>query len=695
MGKTSNKQEFTSPQLQVPCKTGAIKINSKEFVFRNSLTGLNSRLKLELFDKDPTQADVKNVALSVLDLDDLFTGDANSRDGWFVVYNSVTRQKVGQVQCTIRCVPEAFFPGCFAGDNPVIHAARHGQTECLRMLLSAGMSDYLSLSNREGNTSLIVAAKDGHRSCVELLLRRGADINIKNKGGLTAMDMAEKFEQNIITSILKGLIQKRENVAFNLNLWPGEEGEVDPIAFLNNRFRGEYCDSRLELEMVGAKHLPKADIMGLSDPYIEMNLNGVKHTSRVVFRSLQPIWNEKYTFDDQSLGVWEGQTIKFDVYDWDRLGAELLGSFKVDISTIVKLQSETANESEMTEAWFPLVDKDGNTVRGNHDDKERAEGILEDSQVCLRFRFTPAKGRFLAIGIMEARNIPALPAFLAKTNALPSAFATVSLGSNMYRTDPIKNDKNPRWEMAYRFSAKYMDSVICVEIHELKAAKKNSKGLKKTLEPCEASMIGRIKVPVQTFFSLNNANFKDIWVELEDCNGVKLLDNSGNLSALRLSFEFVVIGELPDSESDSSVPLQLTRSTKLTYDVVCALNQDDDSNSARGIAMAEFDRLKTLFKNEITAEGMFEAAQVLSVEMSIDVIIVRLLTNTKNGQCVRDFHEFCKVLGLRELINVQQKIVGKDELAVVGMRVVLCEDTITSSPQLVEDSGGGPVSHFF
>jgi hypothetical protein len=307
---------------------------------------------------------------------------------------------------------------------------------------------------------------------------------------------------------------------------------------------------------------------------------------------------------------------------------------------------------------------------------------------------------------MEARNIPALPSFLAKTNALPSAFATVSLGSDMYRTDPIKNDKNPKWEMAYRFSAKYMDSVICVEIHELKAAKKrragqfnighiDGSGLKKTLDPCDASMIGRIKVPVQTFFSLNNANLKDIWVELEDCNGVKLSDNSGNLSALRLSFEFAVIGELPASESDSSVPLQLTRSTKLSYDVVCALNQDDDSNAARGIAMAEFDRLKTLFKNEITAEGMFEAAQVLSVEMSIDVIIVRLLTNTKNGQCVRDFHEFCKVLGLRELINVQQKIVGKDELAVVGMRVVLCEDTITSSPQLVQDSGGGPVSHFF
>jgi len=68
-------------------------------------------------------------------------------------------------------------------------AARYGHYEVVEILLARGA--YVDLKNRYGNTALIWSSYYGHIHCVRLLLENGADVTHKNDNGMSAMDMAQ------------------------------------------------------------------------------------------------------------------------------------------------------------------------------------------------------------------------------------------------------------------------------------------------------------------------------------------------------------------------------------------------------------------------------------------------------------------------------------------------------------------------
>ena len=55
----------------------------------------------------------------------------------------------------------------------------------------------------DGYTPLMIAAKNGHRFTVELLVRRGADVNFRNVKGETALDIANKYRYKEIARFLQ------------------------------------------------------------------------------------------------------------------------------------------------------------------------------------------------------------------------------------------------------------------------------------------------------------------------------------------------------------------------------------------------------------------------------------------------------------------------------------------------------------
>lgn len=730
VGRDKHKQEFVSPPQEVPCKSGTLN-TLLIYQFSNVNVATNARLKLELLfqDSEQSDADAKSIGLCVQDLDDLLQGKTEIIDGWFNLHDFVTRRKIGALKCTIRCMPEQFYAACHAGDNVVIHAARNGSTDCVRLLLDAGIS--VNFPTRDGNTPLIVAAKEGKRETVELLLRHGADTTVKNRGGLTALDMAEKFERGDIVRVLKGVRMQQQQQPFVLDNWPSDYDEDDPIVFLKDRYRGQYKDSLLVVQIVKARHLPKSDAMGLSDPFVEINLNGMKHCTKVVKHSLQPSWDETFSFDDQSLGVWVGQEMKFEVYDWDFVGdSDLMGSCKVDIANMAKSQPPASDK--MGQMWLTLRDEDDKIVYGQHDPEKLRAGELQESQVLVRYRFTPAAGRFLEMGILEARNVPSrLPQ--SKKEVLPSTFATVSVGGIAYRTDPVKGDADPKWHKAYRFSAKNMHTLMSLEIHELSLARRKTLRGGKILEPGEHSLIGRAKVPFHKLFSLSNVNLKDIWVELTDADGLRLMDSKGNTSALRIGINFMVLGEDEATWAAADFnSLHLERNTRLNPDVVDSLMKLIEHPSLKHAkANHAYQRLTNGLEAKIPLKGMVEAAQMMAVDLSSDVLMLRMLMNTKNYDYVINFEEFCKVLNLfpdsenldemglempkaikpaisptgfkpfkRKAIypamqeETSEQIIDKDIEPAALMRVVFSKVALERRPEVLQQSGHNVVRSF-
>ncbi|KAG6393191.1 hypothetical protein SASPL_147427 [Salvia splendens] len=77
----------------------------------------------------------------------------------------------------------------------------------------------------------------------------------------------------------------------------------------------------LHVRVIRATKLLKMDLLGLSDPYVKLNLSGEKHPSKkttVKKKTLNPEWNEEFKL---SVKDPQSQMLLINVYDWDKVGS--------------------------------------------------------------------------------------------------------------------------------------------------------------------------------------------------------------------------------------------------------------------------------------------------------------------------------------------------------------------------------------
>ena len=77
----------------------------------------------------------------------------------------------------------------FNADESIHKAARAGHIEAVKQHLAAGAD--VNVKDRAGLTPLHFAADYGHKEVVELLIAKGGDVNTKDDGGMTPLDFAE------------------------------------------------------------------------------------------------------------------------------------------------------------------------------------------------------------------------------------------------------------------------------------------------------------------------------------------------------------------------------------------------------------------------------------------------------------------------------------------------------------------------
>jgi uncharacterized protein len=89
-----------------------------------------------------------------------------------------------------------------SGSLPLHDAALSGQTKIVLMLLDNG-SDINAKDSETGATPLYYAAAFGRRETLETLIKRGANIHLANKQGLTPLESAVAAGQQDVVSILR------------------------------------------------------------------------------------------------------------------------------------------------------------------------------------------------------------------------------------------------------------------------------------------------------------------------------------------------------------------------------------------------------------------------------------------------------------------------------------------------------------
>ena len=76
------------------------------------------------------------------------------------------------------------------GATAVIHAARRGHADTLRLLLELGAADLLECRSDAGWTAVLEASRYGHVSCLQLLLRNGARVEHASDSGSNGLMLA-------------------------------------------------------------------------------------------------------------------------------------------------------------------------------------------------------------------------------------------------------------------------------------------------------------------------------------------------------------------------------------------------------------------------------------------------------------------------------------------------------------------------
>ena len=102
--------------------------------------------------------------------------------------------------------------GASSPDGLVKAAGEGGNLAAVQRVLAKGIP--INSTNSNGYTALMMAAYQGHLDIVRFLLASGADLSIKDRSGLTAMDWAKKnsyrnFDE--IIALLADFVKVRES----------------------------------------------------------------------------------------------------------------------------------------------------------------------------------------------------------------------------------------------------------------------------------------------------------------------------------------------------------------------------------------------------------------------------------------------------------------------------------------------------
>jgi len=78
------------------------------------------------------------------------------------------------------------------GRNPIHYAADYGQLEVLQYLVDKGAD--LNVTDKHGISAILAAIWEGHTDCVKLMLSKGASKTGSTPDGTSYLDAAEKPE---------------------------------------------------------------------------------------------------------------------------------------------------------------------------------------------------------------------------------------------------------------------------------------------------------------------------------------------------------------------------------------------------------------------------------------------------------------------------------------------------------------------
>ncbi|KAL0120558.1 hypothetical protein PUN28_008335 [Cardiocondyla obscurior] len=241
------------------------------------------------------------------------------------------------------------------------------------------------------------------------------------------------------------------------------------LADVNRRLKSQIWSSVVTIVLVEAKNLLPMDIDGLSDPYVKFRLGTEKYKSKVVNKTLNPIWLEQFDlhlYEDPYLG----QELEVTVWDRDRSHQDdLMGKTVIDLAT---LERETTHR-----LWRELEDGSGSiflllTISGTtasetiSDLAVHEETPIEHTQLVQRYSIMNTLQRIRDVGHLTVKVYRAQGLAAADLGGKSDPFCVLELVNSRLQTQTEYKTLAPNWQKIFTFNVKDINSVLEVTVYD-------------------------------------------------------------------------------------------------------------------------------------------------------------------------------------------------------------------------------------
>ncbi|RZF36072.1 hypothetical protein LSTR_LSTR005888 [Laodelphax striatellus] len=222
-----------------------------------------------------------------------------------------------------------------------------------------------------------------------------------------------------------------------------EEGESKQsevkLGKLQYKLEYDFNSNSLAVTVIQAEELPALDMGGTSDPYVKDYLlpdKKKKFETKVHRKTLNPVFNETFTFKSVPYADAMNKTLVFAIFDFDRFSKhDQIGEVKVPLCQVDLAQT--------IEEWKELQSVEG---EGGQDNK------LGD--ICFSLRYVPTAGK-LTVVILEAKNLKKMD-----VGGLSDPYVKIALMQNGKRlkkkkTSIKKCTLNPYYNESFSFEVPF------------------------------------------------------------------------------------------------------------------------------------------------------------------------------------------------------------------------------------------------
>ena len=258
-------------------------------------------------------------------------------------------------------------------------------------------------------------------------------------------------------------------------------------------------DSVVNIVLIEARNLPTIDDKnGLADPYVRFKLGNEKYKSKIIYKNLNPVYNEKFdlhTFASQS------KVLEISVYDYNSFSDQFIGKNAINLNCLNKEETHEliVKLDNLENAELALL----LTISGikNVDDKDannNSDYAFLAQTYCLEKSFQNLNDvGFLVVKVIKAEDLLA-----ADFSGKSDPFVVLELVNNRLQTNTEYKTLAPIYNKTFEFRVRDVHEPLLITVFDEDSDKND--------------FLGQIVIPL-----LNIKNDQLKWYQLKDQTALK------------------------------------------------------------------------------------------------------------------------------------------------------------------------------